>query len=182
MSALLRKYGQSATFTIPLPKSGTSDFAGSADWSPAPGDVRISRDGGDLSNIATLPTPIGGAGAILWEFALSAAEMQAAHIAVQIATDGLQHQAVLIETYGDAAAQHPFDLGTETPAGTAAVRDLLEADRYIDTNQTPWQLVLIKQGTGGLGVGTELLRQELRDVNGVAVTSTDTVLGQSITP
>ena len=62
------------------------------------------------------------------------------------------------------------------------ILDIVEADRYIDTAPTPWQLVLIKQGTGGLGVGTELLRANLKDVAAGNITNTTTVIGQSVTP
>lgn len=45
--------------------------------------------------------------------------------------------------------------------------DLPQADRLIDkTDTSQWDLVLIKKGTGNLGVGVELLRQELFDVDG----------------
>jgi hypothetical protein len=63
------------------------------------------------------------------------------------------------------------------------VRDFQEADRYIDTAVSgQWKLVLIKKGTGGLGVGTELLRANLYDVLGSPITNTSTVLGRSISP
>jgi hypothetical protein len=65
----------------------------------------------------------------------------------------------------------------------AAARDLLEADRVIDISVVPWDLVLIKKGTGSLGQpgAVELLRQNLRDVNGAPITNTNTILGQSVT-
>lgn len=62
------------------------------------------------------------------------------------------------------------------------IRDLLEADRYIDTAQNPWQLVLIKAGTGNLATGTRLLVHNLRSTAGAALVSTDTVVGQSVAP
>jgi hypothetical protein len=67
-------------------------------------------------------------------------------------------------------------------AGGAGVQDLLEANRYIDKTQTPWQLVLIKAGTGDLATGTRLLVQNLTDVDGGNVTSTSTVIGGSVAP
>lgn len=76
----------------------------------------------------------------------------------------------------------------QAPAGgggggdVTAIRDLLEADRYIDTGQNPWQLVLIKAGTGNLATGTRLLVQNLRSTAGAALVSTDTVVGQSTAP
>ncbi len=60
------------------------------------------------------------------------------------------------------------------------LKDLLEADRVIDTGVSPWALVLIKKGSGALGdVGAvELLRQGLHDVTGAGVTNANTILGQ----
>jgi hypothetical protein len=64
----------------------------------------------------------------------------------------------------------------------AAILDILQADRYIDTSQTPWQLVLIERGTGAIGVGTELLRQDLFDVEGGDVESIATFIGRQVAP
>lgn len=66
-----------------------------------------------------------------------------------------------------------------TAANQTILRDLLEADRYIDTSTTPWNLVLIKKGTGGLTTGTELLRQELKDTTNANITDTTLVIGSS---
>lgn len=63
-----------------------------------------------------------------------------------------------------------------------ANRDLLEADRYIDTSPTPWQLVLVKKGTGALGVGTELLRQDLFDEAGDDIETINDFIGQQVSP
>jgi hypothetical protein len=70
-----------------------------------------------------------------------------------------------------------------TAVDTADVRDLVEADRVIDTTVSPWALVLIKKGSGALGApgAVELLRQKLYDVTGGGVTNTSTILGRSIT-
>jgi hypothetical protein len=56
--------------------------------------------------------------------------------------------------------------------------DLFESDRIIDAAASPWDLVHIKKGTGGLGVGTELLRQQLKDVAGTGITDTATIVGR----
>ena len=70
-----------------------------------------------------------------------------------------------------------------TAVDTADVRDLVEADRVIDTTVSPWALVLIKKGSGALGApgAVELLRQKLYDVTGGGVTNASTILGRSIT-
>lgn len=70
-----------------------------------------------------------------------------------------------------------------TAVDTADLRDLVEADRVIDTTVSPWALVLVKKGSGALGTpgAVELLRQKLYDVTGGGVTNANTILGRSIT-
>jgi len=64
-------------------------------------------------------------------------------------------------------------------AGTS-VKDILEADHYIKTSTTPWQLVLIKKGSGTLSTGTVLLTQNLKTEAGANVTSIETFIGQQV--
>ena len=73
-----------------------------------------------------------------------------------------------------------FTVSTNANATETSIYDLLNADMYVDKSGTPWQLVYIKRGTGGLGVGTELLRKSLKDVDGSNLASTETVVGQVI--
>jgi hypothetical protein len=61
----------------------------------------------------------------------------------------------------------------------ASILALLQADVYVDTNVTPWDLVFMVAGSGGIGVGTELMRKNLKDVNGTNLTSTATIVGQA---
>jgi hypothetical protein len=61
-------------------------------------------------------------------------------------------------------------------------RKILEADKLIDTTTNPWQLVLIEKGTGPIGTGTELLRQNLQDLEGNNVTDGITVVAQMESP
>lgn len=68
-------------------------------------------------------------------------------------------------------------LGTAT--AVEVLRKLLRADHYIDTSVTPWALVYMQEGTGGIGVGTELFRKRLFNTSGSNLTSTDTVVGQA---
>jgi len=67
-------------------------------------------------------------------------------------------------------------------ANALLARKLIEADRYIDTSGSPWQVVWIEKGTGTptLADGNELLRQDLFDTDGVALVSEDTIPGQTI--
>lgn len=65
------------------------------------------------------------------------------------------------------------------PLVVVEVDAIAKADQYIDTSVDPWNVVYIRAGTGGLGVGVELLRKRLYDAAGAALTSTNTVVGQA---
>lgn len=113
--AFLSKYAVARHIYIPLIKRGVVDFAVSADWTPAAGDVKISKDGGAAANVTDLPTAITMGNAAMWDFSLSSTEMTAAQVLVTIAdsaTKAVEDQQFDIETYGNASAQHVFDLGT----------------------------------------------------------------------
>ncbi len=72
------EWGKSKTFTLPLIEFGATDFKTGVTL--AVGDVKISKDGGVFTNIATLPTVLGA-----WLIVtLSPTEMQAQYVAVQI--------------------------------------------------------------------------------------------------
>ena len=114
---MLSKYGVARNVYIPIPKRAVVDFAVSADWTPAAGDVKISKDGGAAANVTNLPTAITMGNTAIWNFAITATEMQAAQVVVTVAdsaTKAVEDQAIIIETYGHASAQHEFDLDTPT--------------------------------------------------------------------
>jgi len=60
------------------------------------------------------------------------------------------------------------------------IKDLLEADLFIDTTQTPWEIVYIEKGTGIVGVGTELMRKQLKEIDGSGITALTKVVGQHV--
>jgi hypothetical protein len=91
-------YGVGVTFLCPVIDRGTTDFALAADWTPAAGDVKVSKDEGSMTNIGTLPSIVGGAGGALWVFTLSATEMEAKHIDIQVVDAAVEDQAIHIET------------------------------------------------------------------------------------
>lgn len=126
---ILRKYGVQTTIRFPLIKRNVLDLAATADYTPATGDTKISKDGGNFANTTNNPAAVGGTGSVGWTLTLTATEMQAAQIAIQIvdaATKAVEDQFILISTYGNASAEHAFDLDSAvvTPADgsiTAAV-------------------------------------------------------------
>lgn len=122
--AYLSKYGVARKIRIPMVKRGVVDHAVGADWTPAAGDVKISKDGGASANVTNLPTAIAMGNTAVWEFNLTAAEMQAAQINVTIAdsaTKAVEDSGFDIETYGDPAAQHAVDLSDSVRAGLTAL-------------------------------------------------------------
>lgn len=119
--SFLSKYGVARHVRIPLMKAGTTNHAVGADWTPSAGDVKISKDGGAAANVTNLPTAIVMGNSTIWDFSLTATEMQAAEVVITIAdsvTKAVEDDAFSIETYGNASAQHAFDLGTASTAQT----------------------------------------------------------------
>ena len=58
------------------------------------------------------------------------------------------------------------------------LKAVAEGDCYIDTGQTPWQLVVHKKGDDQ----TEYIRKNLFDENDANITDTDTVITQQLEP
>jgi hypothetical protein len=56
----------------------------------------------------------------------------------------------------------------------------IEADLFIDSTTTPWELVYIEKGTGVIGVGTELLRKSMKEIDGSNITESTKVVGQHV--
>lgn len=117
----LSKYGAARHIYIPIVKRAVVDHAVSADWTPAAGDVKISKDGGAAANVTNLPSAIAMGNSAVWDFSLTATEMEAAQIMVTVAdsaTKAVEDTGFIVETYGHASAQHAFDLDTSSVAQT----------------------------------------------------------------
>lgn len=114
---LLAKYNTQTTFVFSVVKRGVVDLAVSADWTPATGDTKVSKDGGNVANTSNNPAAVGGTGSALWSLTLTATELSAAEVVVQIvdsATKAIEDQVLRIYTYGNASAKIPFDLSVAT--------------------------------------------------------------------
>jgi hypothetical protein len=72
---------------------------------------------------------------------------------------------------------HEFQNGAHETTVQEAL-DLAAADLYVDKTSSPWKMVWMKKGTGAPGVGVELQRKIIRDVDGSGLASTDTIVGQ----
>ena len=125
----LRKYGVQTTIQFPVVKAGSDDLAATGDWTPASGDVKISKDAGAVANTTNLPTAVTGTGSVMWTLTLTATEMQAGTISIQIvdsATKAIKDTVLLVSTRmsGQIGANEGIyiitvDDATFTPTATA---------------------------------------------------------------
>jgi len=106
----LRKYAVGDSVQFPLIDFGASDFEATPVTFVA-GDVRVSINGGAFANTTNLATHLGLG---LYQLVLIGAEITGKLILVSIKDQSVpktwEDQAVAIETYGHASAQHQFDL------------------------------------------------------------------------
>ncbi|KKN78875.1 hypothetical protein LCGC14_0346470 [marine sediment metagenome] len=121
----LRKYGVAATVDFELYEVDGVDFR--TDWTPAAGDVFMMRDeaaeeqvtnAAGNADLSTLVTDEGRA----YSITLALEDMQAARVVVYLvdqATKAFLDKSLVIETYGNASAQHAFDLDTASVAQSA---------------------------------------------------------------
>lgn len=113
--AELRKYGVQTDFYFPLIKVGGNNFAVSADYTHSSGDVKISKDGGAAATATNSPSAITMGNGAMWKLTLTATEMQAAKIVITLidaSTKAVEDQMIIVDTYGNASAEHAFDLDT----------------------------------------------------------------------
>lgn len=119
MSAFLRKYGAAATLNFDLFEVDGVDFR--VDAVHASGDTKIMKDEGAEANTTNGFTDEGSGYSIV----LTATEMQAARIVIyavdQTATKVWLDRTVVIETYGNASAQHAMDFDDAVRGGMTAL-------------------------------------------------------------
>jgi hypothetical protein len=163
---MLSKYGVARHVYIPILKALVTDFAVGADWTPSTGDVKISKDGGAAANVTNLPVAIVMGNGAVWDFSLTATEMQAAQVVVTVvdaAAKAVVDASFAIETYGNASAQHAYDLSATyvAPLTAAGVRSAVGlASANLDTQlaaQTAYLVTIngnVRSITNPLGIGT----------------------------
>lgn len=138
----LREYGTGtgANVCIHMLKAGSADQAVSADWTPAAGDVKVSKDGGAAANIGTLPVAVVQGNGAIWKFVFTDAELTAKEIVVTIAdsaSKAVADNGFVINTFGSTSAVIP--LGADsiaagsiqsaayTAIGASVASDVLDA-------------------------------------------------------
>ena len=125
------------------------------DWTPTASDCQISTDGGAYSNSDNIAV-VAPTGSGTYKVVLSASEMTGKITKIKLvdaATKVFLDKVIKVETYGNASAMHPFDLGTTSTAqtadhtaGIAAVPTAVENRQEMDSNST--QLAAIVEDTG----------------------------------
>ena len=117
-----RQYGTAATIYFTMVKAGVTDLAVTGDWTPATGDTKISKDGASVVNASNNPAVVGGTGSVLWSLALTATEMQADEIDIQIvdsATKAVEDNVIVVATrIGATLAAHGGIFVGEVDTGT----------------------------------------------------------------
>ena len=114
----LRKYGESATIDLELYQPDGIDLEPAATFSA--GDVKIMKDETAETNTTNLPTDEGQGYSLI----LTATEMQAARIVIYLVdsvTKIWRDKVIVIDTYGNASAQHAVDLDDSVRAGLSAL-------------------------------------------------------------
>jgi hypothetical protein len=120
----LAKYNTQTDIEFAMVKRGVVDLAGTADWTPATGDTKIIKDGANATNTTNNPAAIAGTGSVAWKLTLTATELSAARVQIQIvdsATKAVEDQFITVYTFGNASAKFPFDFSDQVRAGLTAL-------------------------------------------------------------
>ena len=147
MTPIFAPYGTAYSFRAPVVKTGSTNFVVQADWGvsgsgPAAGDVKVIKDGASIANITTLPVIYSTSYA--WAFSLSAAEMSADEIIVQVVNRTyLTDQMFRIITTPQGALRSRL-LGT----GSTASSIVLDASASSLTDAYKGAVIAIIAGTG----------------------------------
>ncbi|MCK5601493.1 hypothetical protein KAR91_06485, partial [Candidatus Pacearchaeota archaeon] len=105
----LRKHNVEAVIDFELYEVDGIDLR--IDWTPAAADCEVQKDGGDFVQCTNTAVVEDG----IYSITLTNTEMSAARIVVKVvdaATKVFLDKIIVIETYGNASAQHAFDLDT----------------------------------------------------------------------
>ena len=153
MSTISIPWGTAYTFRAPIVKAGSTDYAivgntPTPDWTPAAGDVKISKDGGAFANIATPPSTVTLAGSAAWSWTLSAAETEATEIVIQVidaSPKAVQDQFFRLQTTKAAALQVGVPQAAQSAGDTAIT---LDATAAAQTDFYKGSVVAIISGDG----------------------------------
>ena len=112
VSVFWLKYGTQADIRFPVTKRAVLDLAATGDWTPATGDTKISKNGGNFANAVNNPAAVGGTGSVGWKLTLTATELSCAELNIQIvdaATKAVEDCFLTVYTFGNASAKTKND-------------------------------------------------------------------------
>jgi hypothetical protein len=176
MSVYLRKYGAATTVDFALYKLDGTGLK--TDAASATGDITLYRD---EAGVETLDADAFVDEGAIYSLAISQAEMTASRIIIAIVDQSSPQvwldKTLIVETYGHASAQHPFDLGTDkigtivNTGGTATIGAVLGdmANSAVVTRFGNVQTEVNKIGTVANSGGTATLGAVLGDMANSAV-------------
>ncbi len=174
------KYGTQTTFSFPMVKRGLVDLAVSADWTPAAADSAISKDQGSFADTTNTVAAVGGTptrSATGWKITLTATELQAAQVDVQIvdaSTKAVEDQFLTIYTYGNASAKFAGDWSDLVRLGLTALPNAAAgANGGLPTGDANAAVkVQAGSGTGQLDFTSGVLKSNLTQILGTTLTET----------
>jgi hypothetical protein len=180
------KYNTAFTLIFPMVKKGLGDFAVAADWTPAVGDCKFSTNAGAGANTTNLPVALSGIK--LWKLDVLAGEVtsQVTGIVIshQTSPKAVEDNAILLETYGNAAAAIVRDLGAlvqqadveqwlatpvaaPTVAGVPTVTLANPAGWQKNSTVTDWMFFMADATTGLPKLGATVVVQKRLSGSGV---------------
>lgn len=131
--SILRKFGVESKVSFPAIDYGGTDYIASGEGMFTTGDVKISKDEGGFISSINLPVHLGNG---MYSLTLTSGELGAARVVVviidQSSTKEWEDQSFAVDTYGDASAQHEFDLD----AASVTVGDLSTASANLIADHT----------------------------------------------
>ena len=149
-SGQFRKYGVEFTVDFELYEVDGVDLR--VDWTPAAADCEVQKDGGNF--VQCTNTAIAEDGT--YSITITATEAEAARIVIKVvdaATKVFLDKIILVETYGNASAQHAFDLDTASVAQGADNNTILSsltiANGAVDAKLTYVMDTILTEGGAG---------------------------------
>lgn len=167
---LLAKYGVAFTYPVTLINAATGNFATTADYTQAAGDVQVSKDNGAYANATFNMTAVAGTNGTTWNHVLNATEMQAMFIRVLIADAApkvILDDEYIIQTYGHASASIITDL---------SLANIYANVMAIGSNTTA--ATNLRQGTLGTTTGTVAAASTTTSINTTSLAPAASVIDQ----
>jgi hypothetical protein len=138
-------FGLALDVRFPMIKAGVRDFAASGDWTPATGDTKLVKDGANAANSTNNPSAVAGTGSVTWKLTLTATEMSADEVVVQIvdsSTKAVEDQMLVVQT-------KPKEVLMQGLATGGSTTTIVNSGLSLTTDQLVGCIVEKYESTGG---------------------------------